>query len=68
MLVGKLKGKRPLGKPKHIWDDEISAGPGNSPTVVCCEHVNELLSIKGGEYRDQLIECKLLKKDYDPFI
>jgi hypothetical protein len=23
MLVGKLKGKRPLGRPRHRWEDNI---------------------------------------------
>ena len=23
VLVGKLEGKRPLGRPRHIWEDNI---------------------------------------------
>jgi hypothetical protein len=25
-LVGKLEGKRPFGRPKHRWDDNIKIG------------------------------------------
>jgi hypothetical protein len=26
VLVGKLEGKRPLGRPKHRWKDNIKTG------------------------------------------
>jgi len=26
VLVGKLEGKRPLGRPRHIWEDNIKNG------------------------------------------
>jgi hypothetical protein len=27
ILVGKLKGKRPLGRPRHRWEDNIKPDP-----------------------------------------
>jgi hypothetical protein len=51
VLVGNPKGKRPLGRPRHRWDDgirmdlreigwenvECSTGSGEGPVVNCCE-------------------------------
>jgi hypothetical protein len=28
MLLGKLEGKRPLGRPRHKWLDNIKMDPG----------------------------------------
>jgi len=28
MLLGKLEGKRPLGRPRHRWEDNISMDLG----------------------------------------
>jgi hypothetical protein len=28
ILVGKLEGKSPLGRPRHIWDDNIGMDLG----------------------------------------
>jgi len=65
ILVGKPEGKRPLGKPRPRWEDNIrmdlqkigcgmdSSGSGQGPVVGSCEHSNEPLgSIKGREYPD----------------
>jgi hypothetical protein len=36
--------------------------------AICCEHGNETSGfIKGGEFLDQLSECKLLKRDSAPW-
>ena len=51
VLVGKLEGKRPLGRPRRRWEDNIKmdleeVGRG-------CEYGNELSgSIKCGEFLD----------------
>jgi hypothetical protein len=52
VLVGKPKGKKPLGRPRHRWEDGIrmdlreiglwgcgldSTGSGQEPVAVCCE-------------------------------
>jgi hypothetical protein len=51
VLVGNPKGKRPLGRSRHRWDDglrmdlreigwenvECSTGSGEGPVVDCCE-------------------------------
>jgi hypothetical protein len=47
VLVGKPKGKRPLGRQRHRWEDEIrmdlggcgldSTGSGQEPVAGCCE-------------------------------
>jgi hypothetical protein len=57
ILVGKPEGKRPLGKPRLTWEDNIkmgfleiwlegglgSSGPGPGPVAGSCEHVMNLL-------------------------
>jgi hypothetical protein len=56
-LVGKPKGKRPLGRPRHRWEDGIrmhlreiglgggggldSTGSGQGPVAGCCESGDE---------------------------
>jgi len=59
ILVGKPKGKRPLGRPKHKCEDNVTL---NLKQTGCefnwlgtgsCEHGNELSdSIKGGQFLD----------------
>jgi len=54
VLVGKPERKRPLGKPRHRWEDNIKTslketaregvelhGLGKGQLVVSCEHGNE---------------------------
>jgi hypothetical protein len=56
VLVGKPKGKRPLGRPKHSWEDGITmdlreigwgglgldlTGSGQGPVARCCEYGDE---------------------------
>jgi hypothetical protein len=49
VLVGRPEGKRPLGRPRRRWEDNInrdqwgeldSAGSGKGPVVGFCEHGN----------------------------
>jgi hypothetical protein len=35
VLVGKLKGKRPLGRVKHRWEDRIKIDLGEIDCSVC---------------------------------
>jgi hypothetical protein len=53
ILVGKPEGKRPLGRPRHGWVDNITmhrtgwygldrSGSGQGPMEGSCEHGNEL--------------------------
>jgi hypothetical protein len=65
ILVGKPEGKRPLGRTRRRWEDNIrmdlkenrvggrgldSFGSGYGPVTGSCEHGNEPSScIKGGE-------------------
>jgi hypothetical protein len=37
ILVGKPEGKRPLGRPRCRWVDNMKTGPVDGS----CEHVNE---------------------------
>jgi hypothetical protein len=56
ILVGKQEAKRPLGRPRHRWDDNIKMylreiglrgkewihlGSGKGPVAGSCEHGNE---------------------------
>jgi hypothetical protein len=54
VLVGKIEGKRPLGRRRRRWEDrireEIGSGgggeidsirPGQGPVAGCCEHGDE---------------------------
>jgi hypothetical protein len=54
ILLGKTEGKRPLGRPRCRWVDNIkvdlreiewdgldSSGPGYGPVESSCEHGNE---------------------------
>ena len=68
VLVGKPEGKRPLGRPRHRWEDniemdleEVGRGCGDwmelaqdrGELVGTCEYGNELSgSIKCGEFLD----------------
>jgi hypothetical protein len=68
VLVRKLEGRRPLGKPRRRWEDNINmdlqeagcggygldrAGSGQGQVEGTCEYVNELSgSIKRGEFLD----------------
>jgi len=83
ILVGKPEGKRPVGRPRRGWEDNIrmevtkmvgrcgmdSAGSGQGSASGICEHGNEPSgSIKGGECRDSLSDYQLLKKYCVPWI
>jgi hypothetical protein len=64
ILVAKSEGKRPIGKPRHRWEDNImmdlqevgregveSSGSEQRPMSVSCPHGNESSgSIKDGEF------------------
>ena len=66
VLVGKPEGKRPLGRPRHIWEDNIkmdlqgsgmgghglNRSPSGQGQVACtCKYGNEPSgSIKCGEF------------------
>ena len=64
VLVGKPDGKRPLGRPRRRWEDNIKmdlqevgrgcgAGSGQGQVAGACEYGNELSgSIKCGEFLD----------------
>ena len=66
VLVGKPEGKRPLGRPRHRWEDNIKmnlqdvggcgldrAGSGQGQVAGTCECGNESSgSIKCGEFLD----------------
>jgi hypothetical protein len=68
VLVGKPEGKRPLGRPRHIWENNIRiirkwdvgygldwAGSGYRQVASNCECSNESSgSIKRGEFLDWL--------------
>jgi hypothetical protein len=50
ILVREPEGKRPLGRPRHRWEDNIrmggnsglnSSGSGYGPVVGSCKHDNE---------------------------
>jgi hypothetical protein len=81
-MVGKPEGKRPLGRPRHRWEDnikmdfrkwDVGVWTGFSwlrigKVAGTCECGNEPLgSIKCGEFLDWLITGKLLKKDSAPW-
>ena len=72
VLVGKPEGKRPLGTPRHRWEDNIkvdlqeerlgygldSAGSGQGQVACSCECGNEPSgSIKCGEFLDSVRNC-----------
>jgi len=65
--VGKRKRKRPLGRPRRRWDDNITTDPGeigwevvngihldqDGPVAGCYEHGNELSrTMKDGKFLD----------------
>ena len=68
VLVGKPEGKRPLGNPRHRWEDNINmdlqevgcggygldrSGSGLGEVAGCCQCDNEPSgSIKWGEFLD----------------
>ena len=63
VLVGKPEGKRPLGRPRRRWEDNIKmdlqevgldgVGSGWGQMAGTCEYGNELSgSIKCGEFLD----------------
>jgi hypothetical protein len=58
VLVGKTEGKRPLGRPRHRWEDNIKmdlqeVGSGQGKVAGTCEYGNELSGfIKCGEFLD----------------
>jgi hypothetical protein len=69
ILVEKPEGKRPLGRPRRRWEDNIkmnlreirfgcgldSSGSGREPVVDSCEHGNEpSVSINDEELLDKL--------------
>ena len=79
--MGKSEGKRPLGRPRRRWENNIKiissiSGVGDMQPVYLsqdsdmphsCECVNEpLLFIKCGEFLDWFRTCSLLKKDSAP--
>ena len=52
ILVGKPEGKRPLGRPRHTWEDNIKNG-WSWLRIGTCEYGDELSgSIKCGEFLD----------------
>jgi hypothetical protein len=68
ILVGGSEGRRPLGRPRRKWEDNIIMDLEKivcegvdwmhlawQPVEGCCEHGNEPVgSIKGGEFLDYL--------------
>jgi hypothetical protein len=77
ILVGKPEGKRPLGRPRSKWEDNIRmdlgeigldwCGSGSGPVEGSCEHGNEPTgSIKGWEVLAWLHNWRLLKKGSAP--
>jgi hypothetical protein len=58
ILVGRPEGRRPLGRPRRRWEDNINMdlreiGFGDVDWMGCCEHGNEPSgSIKCGEFLD----------------
>jgi hypothetical protein len=66
ILVGKPEGKRPLGRPRRVRDDNnrmylretawkdvdrMHLAGGHGPMVGCCEHCNEpLATIRGRKF------------------
>jgi len=72
-LVGKLEGKRSLGRHKRRWEDNIKMHVDWSGTVYgqvagSCECCNEPSgTINCGEFLDWLRSCQLLKKDPTPW-
>jgi hypothetical protein len=82
IFVGKPEGKRPLGRFKHRWEDNIKINfkkqdkrmwtrficSEQEPAVGICKHGNEpLISIKGGEFPYWHSKYYLLKKDSAPW-
>jgi hypothetical protein len=71
ILVGKTEGKRPLGRPKRRWVDNIKMDLreiGYGPVEDSCEHGNEPSgSIKRWEVLEGLYNRLLLKKGSAPY-
>ena len=78
VLVGKPEGKRPLGRPRRRWEDNVKmdlqevgcgeyglarAGSGQGQVAGTCECGNEPSgSIKCGKFLDQLRNGQLLRE------
>jgi hypothetical protein len=76
-LFGSPEGKRPLGRPRHRWDENIKkkfreigidgdeldlAGSGQGPVAGFCEHGNERSgSIKKVGLFDKLSDNQIFK-------
>jgi hypothetical protein len=80
VLVGKPEGKRPLGRPRCRWEDNIKMGlrqewygqdsscSGEGPVEGSCEQGNEpSTSTKCWEVLEWMNEWQLLKKDSAPW-
>jgi hypothetical protein len=73
VLVGKPEGKRPLGRHRHRWDDNIKLdlreiGWGGMDWIDLAEHGNEPSgSIKCWKILEWLRNWRLLKKDSAPW-
>jgi hypothetical protein len=74
ILVGKPRGKRPLGRPKRSWVDDIKLDLGEigrtrlGPVEDCCEHGKESSGpIKCWEILKYLHNWQLLKKSSSPW-
>jgi hypothetical protein len=53
-LVAKPERKRPLGRSRSRWGDNVSC-TGHGPVTGSCEHSNEhSVYIRGGEFPDYL--------------
>jgi len=62
ILVGRPKGKRPLGRPRRRWGELDSASSGWGPVVGFCEHGNEPSgSIKKQNIFEKLMDNQLFK-------
>jgi hypothetical protein len=68
ILVGKPEGKRPLGRPRRRWVDNIKIDLREiGPVEGSCEHGNEpSCSIKCWEYLEWLHNWQHLKKGSAP--
>ena len=81
VLLGKPERRRPLGRPRRRWEDNIEIDlrevgwghgldrcvAGQEPVAASCKCDNEhSCSIKCGKFLDYLRNCQLLRKDSAP--
>ena len=63
--MGKPEGKRPLGRPRHGWEDNIKI---DLQKVGTCECGNKpSVSVKCGKFLDYLMTYQLPRKDSYPW-